>query len=1047
MRTKPYPEQRHQPQAQRGVALIAALFVLVIMSVIVIAVLADVKGEMDMSALARNSERALKLAETGIQVARATIQRGDISGEIASVDGFSEGGYFLTTVGSGLPGNEKWEHWHYDAAISGNNVMSEINTPIRPVWQKEASGRNGSWSGTNFTVTNIFGIIAGGAYFPIEYSTDTEIRAADEYSGSAQITFDPDGNFTWIGDSEGDKSNEVNLTSATGYNKDYAVFMSPMASYTNLSSIPGQENPQITQQTIYYTYNGENSSGNASANTDNSSTVRLRAINSLCNNTIDTTKVNVLWEFDTGIHGLGTAPAFFDPSPDQPGDELIYFAVMGAEDLNLRDRNAGKGYPISHINNDPDKIYIFAVVDTTGSHATNDCLKTGSYRLKWIHRFPDPEVNDWTDYPAEQVTGTDGQYPPYARRASDMTPLFPEDDLLVDFRDRNGSVQNQVRGDIYLGWFPPASISPVVVNAMYQINALNADGTINMTTQRKDTFGGAGDPADPLINLYMTYVVQVHKDTSSGIPYNGTAYNWSNTNGVKKELMTQVRVIALRDRLDGSCNADGTNCTWNWDSPKSLFPTFKWTYRVPAHDPDRSDARPWNGYGEFNWDTWYEQQIAPMIGIAEKDQDDIVWANVTGLSGEFQAGRRDLYPVIYPAYESLGYVDASGSSTRRGPYTSEGSPVNFSSQNWAENHMMIMAIRDTWDDYMEGRQTNPMYDAMVTQANAYAVPEKSRPVEPFWTHKHDGTICDTDGSMFARTYEGKTRSGAYDGSDDPNLSDYQTVITYTNAERDEWKDNQNKKGFERPYTWNESLWTTNVYARPNTRGTLSHGWSGSGISPFRSTKDIDVEGETSAFCRECLDNDGLIVQVFNHDLNGIEDLRLHAVNAKNGQHVWDFNMPAVFVGDYFNATPAIANNRVFVAYASQAGVYRGAILQVLKADTGAQLQQFNFDRDADALILSPTIANGAVYAATYDFNGTMGASNAANDTIRIFAFSPVLRLFSMGVYPVAYNNESTIPDLSASSVDDENVLRAERKLQVWISGGGSKWEEITEIHQ
>ena len=56
----------------RGVALIVALFVLAIMSTILIVVLADVQTELKMSGIARNSERALKIAEAGVNIARAS---------------------------------------------------------------------------------------------------------------------------------------------------------------------------------------------------------------------------------------------------------------------------------------------------------------------------------------------------------------------------------------------------------------------------------------------------------------------------------------------------------------------------------------------------------------------------------------------------------------------------------------------------------------------------------------------------------------------------------------------------------------------------------------------------------------------------------------------------------------------------------------------------------------------------------------------------------------------------------------------------------------
>ncbi len=1050
-----YHYQPNRHQSQGGVALVAALFVLMILSVLVVAVLADVQGELRMSAVARNSERALKLAELGVKLAQATVQHGAVSGSLASVDGFADGGYFFTSMGSGMPGNEKWEQWHYDAGISGNNPMSEVTTPLRPVWMKESLGRNGIFSGSDqFTVNNVYPIVAGGAYFPIEYTTDTKLRAVDEYTGQEGVTFDPDGNFTWEGDSNGDKTN------ADTSNDAYAVLMSPMASYSNLSTIPGQDNPQIIQQTIYFTYSGDAAGGSASTSSDTTSTVRLRALNSLCN-AATTTETNVLWEFDTGIHGFGTAPAFFDPSPGQSGDEIIYFAVLGLEGTDLRNKTRIQEHPY-RVSQEPEKLYIFALVDDTSfvDAGTAECSKTGSYRLKWAHPFPDPDVAEWTDYPTEEATGTDGMFPPYVRVPSDITPFLPEDDLLFDYRDstNDDGVQNHVRGNMYVGYFQPPSLSPVVLNPLYELNGTNTAGAKMMTTERQDTIGGVlqdpsdsssqayGDPADPLIELYLVYVAHpmVKQDIDKAMGYNDySTRDWSRNYGLKKYSTVQTRVIALRDRIDGSCDSNGENCVWNWNSAKSRFPTFKWTYRVPAHDPSRSDARPWNGYGEFVWETWFEQQIAPMIGVVTTDQDGTEWGDFPN----FEGGERELYPAVYVTYESLSFPDESGSDNGMdGPTTGQGSPLNFSGDAWGDSHLMVMGIRDTWDDYMEGNRTNPMFDDMVTQDNDFAVRVQSSPAESYWTHKHNGDvagknkICEANGAMVENTYP---------------TDSTETVITYSTAESTAWQ-NADKIGFDRPYVWTEALWESNVDNGNAARDLDQQGWANSGLSSSNSSTDLDPEGETSAMCRECLEGDGLIVSVFNHDLSSYEDLRMHAVNATTGHHVWDYHMPATLAGDYFNATPAIANGLVFVAYTSRNGSRQGAFMRVLDADTGEQRQEIYFDNDpnsvsdfdgatagrADALLLPPTIANGAVYVGTYHFRGT---SNQNNDSIRIYAFSPVLRMFSLGVYPMEYTNATTIPDLTAPTGEGHKIMpRAERKIQVWITGAYSKWEEIRE---
>ncbi len=1063
---------RQSQRAQQGVALIVALFVLAILSIISLSIFIEAQGELKRSTTARNSEKALKLAETGVQIARAMLDEGGIEGSLSSVDGYAMGGYFFTSMGSGMPGNEKWEQWHYDSGITGNNVQSEITVPLRPVWMKESDGRNGIMVGSAVTVTNLYAVVAGGAYFQIEEDTETKIRAVDEFTGASGSTdtplkYDADGVFTWEGDTNGDKTILENTPSNVGYNNNYAINMSPMGSYANFSTVPDKTDPVIVQQTLYYSYAGYDGTGSSpTASTDTTSTVRLQAVNSLCNAS-PTTKANVLWEFDTGIHGNGTAPAVFDPSPDQPGDEIIYFAVLGQGDTNIRSRTEVQNQP-NTVDDEPDKIYIYAIVDETSSHADNasttECNKQGRYFLKWAHPFPDPDVADWTDYPTEEATGTNGQFPPYTRIPSDMSPFLPEDDIMYDYRDSfySDGMQNQVRGNEYTGYFQPASISPVVVNVFYELDGVNPDGTQMVATQRVDTIEGVsmqdladtlayGDPADPLIEIYLVSVAHptVKQDDSKSLGYSESdTRDWDANYDLKKNSRVQTRVVALRDRLDGSCDSDsnssngldGEDCAWNWNSAKSRFPIFKWNYRVPSLDPSRSDPRPWNGYGEFVWDTWFEQQIAPMVGVVVADQDDTLWGSISNYAG----GKRELYSALYVTYESLSFPDEGGDSSLSGPRTSDGSPVAFNSDNWWDAHLMVMGLRDTWDDYMAGNQTNPMWDAMVTNPasdptplNPYAIPVKSSPVEDYWTHKHDGTICNANGSMIAETYDDVTGGEViitYPGSSTHNLA-------VANAD---------KVGFARPYIWNEWLWERNVDNGPSNghpdRDLDEQGWAQSGLSSSNTAKDTDAEGETSAMCGDCLDGDGLIVSVFNHDLSSYEDLRMHAINARSGKHAWDYHMPASLSGDYFNGTPAIANNNVFVSYVSRNGDKQGAFLKVLDASDGALKQSLWFDNEsgnrADALIMSPSIANGAVYVGTYHFNGT---NNQNNDSIRIYAFSPVLRLFSMGVYPMAYEDDTTIPDLTSQTADETAYMpRVERKLQVWITGSGSKWEEIRE---
>jgi hypothetical protein len=1009
----------------RGVALVVAIFVLAVMSIILVAVMADVQSELKMSGVERNSERALKIAEAGVQIARATFMREDLfqnltsTQSIASVDGFFQGGYFFASLGSGLPGNEKWPQWHYDSQISGHNEESEVSTPLRRVWATGARGRNGSWTASGvYQTTNIFAIIAGGTYFPIEQDTLTLLRAHDEYSGDQKVMNKPKTVVYW----QDDKSLAENIPSAPGYNKGYATRLSPMASYSKIDIVAGE--PAITQQAIYFTYGGDVAGGTASTTADMTTTVRLRAINSLCNPSPGTNPIKTLWEFDTGLHGVGTAPAFFDPSPGEPGDEIIYFAVVSAPGVDLRDIEDMRAFP-GHVTQEPEQIYLYALVDTTGT--ITSCTQTGSYRLKWAHPFPDPDVADWTDYPTAHATGTNGQSPPYVREPADMTPFLPEDDLLFDYRDGpqnlhavvlglgNDGQRNQVRGNVNTV-FDPQSISPPILNVRYRLN--NGD----LTTIRQDTLddgtGMQGIPEDPIIDIYLTYAALSRMiGTWARYHVNGFDLSWGGVPGTKKKTVMQMRMIALRDQLDGSCT-NGQNCTWNWYSARSRFPIFKWSARMPAWDPKQNDQRPWNGYGEYTWDTWFEQQTTPMNGIAETDQDGTVWADVGG-TGKAEGGTRNLYPVLYPAYESLGYFDGWGwNNNINPPSTAQGAPESFDTTNkWDDSHMLLMAFRDTWDDYMEGNQTNPLFDEMVTQGNPYAIPTKSNPVELYWTHQ-DGNADDPTDNTYPESSE--------------------VVITYP-----QYPANADKIGFPRPYAWWEALWTAKVKGGSAPRDLDSQGWKNTNAPSSLNSLDIDIEGETSAFCQFCQDGDGLIVQVFNHDLpfaTDREDLRVHAINARTGKHVWDYHMPAKLAGDVYNASPAIANKRVFVAY--QSFGQRKALLQVLHASNGRSLQRATVDDDADAVVIPPSIANGAVYVGTYDHNGNTGNANMGDDIIRLFALSPVLRLVSAGIYPL-----STSLMLESQIGKDQQMPRAERKLQVWISGAGNKWEEIREIYE
>jgi len=1062
-------------QNSRGVALLLALFVLVIFSVLGMAMLSNVNQELKMSKNFENSERALKIAEAGVQIARSSffdpaLVASTGTKEVTSVDGFIMGGYFLTRLESNFRGNEKWTQWRHDEGLSGNNNESEITVPLRTVWFTNSSGINGSWTGNTFYVNNIYSIVARGTYFPIEGASGTLVRAHDEYTGKQKVDKDDPAfanPYYWTYDKA---LNDTALAVTYPFNGpvNYAVGMSPMVSfsdYTTKINTDGKLGEVIIQQTLYFAYSG--SSTDLSSSADTTSTVRLRAANALCNMTNNGEPVKSLWEFDTGMHGIGTAPAFFDPDPDTPGDEIIYFAVIsrgkpgsaGALDLNAADVNESRAYP-SLATDDPEQLYLFAVVDTTGR--VSSCTSTGTYTVKWAHPFPDPDVAEWTDYPTEHATGTNGQRPPYIRRPSDMTPFLPEEDLLADYRDgpgyngRNSGAGkssydrqwNQIRGN-FMGGEP--AVSPPVVKALYRLNSGE------FSAERADALAGNGNPDDPLIDIYLTYsaLTRVSFLRPASSPwvshwfwdkvkgYQGDGWSMP---GYRKPNECHTYVIALRDRVVRNGSA------WNWNSAKSRFPTFKWTYKVPGWDPDQTDQRPPNGYGVYNWDTWYGGSVAPMINTLAWNQDATKWGEVKSGSDKL-AGDANLYTILYPYYKSAGFVHGGAerndtSTGRKGPKINEGSPVNFSGDSWTDTRVMISSVRDTWEDYMEGKQTNPLWQAMATGVNPYfSNPSRSNPVEPYWTHQNAAA--------------------------DPNTVDAlgHSLITYNAALKAQYPANTNKIGFPRPYQWWEALWAANVRGAADAapQSLYSQGWAGVVSGSKDTSLDVDVEGETSAMCKECLNTQGLMVFAFNHDLDSTgdhdgndaddrEDLRIHGINATTGVHQWDYHMAASLAGDDSNSTPAIANNRVFVAYEKfgnktvNKGENRQVILQVLSAEDGSAEQSITVDSEADAIIMPPTIANGAVYVGTYSFGSprTLGDGNKKNDYIRLFAMSPVLRLVSTGIYPMEYRSYTTIDEIDYKQFLDQNSTTFSqdpsiRQLQVWITGTSSKWEEVREM--
>ncbi len=1108
----------------RGVALLAALFVLMVMSILAIGMLSNVDEDLKISKNYENSERALKIAENGVQIARATFfdpseaEMAIGTKLVSSVNGFLDGGYFLTYLTSGFAGNETWTQWRYNFGLTGNNTESEITAPLFNVWATNELGVNGRWSSgvgyIDYYVQNIYGVVATGVYFPIEQlasTVDTTIRSHHEYSGKHVA--------------------DRNVIGGGGTN--YAAHVSPFASYTRY-----KDRATLEEQVLYFTYTGGAANSGAATAPETSSTVRLRAVNvnpntaSAVNATTKKGNLDMLWEFDTGLHGVATAPTVFDPTPPQTatpynrhrGDEIIYFAVIaqgkpmatassgGAQTpvagwnyaytypsglSRTHDFNQNKvdmrGYPI-HAEQFPEQIYLFAVVDTLDG-----------YRLKWARPFPDPDVVEWTDYPMEHATGTSGQQRPFVGRPSDIAPYPLEDDFLTDYRDGPGRKDiydagittgndqqwNQVRGDISLG--DPPACSPPVLNVFYQDRKST---TGELTTNYEDATDTS--KMNPIIDVYLMYAgftrgtfLNTNNDDTYPRPMFGAAAattgavktvdNSSNDGwgdpGYRKPNALQTRVIALRDRLvplSTSPAADIATGDWKWNHPRSRYPEFKWMYRVPGVDPNETDTIPATGYGEYSWDTWFDQQVAPMVIAQAKNSED---SNGNDRRGERDPatgnidegapfttlttdGSRSHYPVVYAYYRSQGFPTGGGDG--KGSYNDYNKPANgllstiTFNDGWDDTRIMTMAMRDTWDDYRTGTRTN-------ISGASNANPELSNPVEPYWYYS------------------------AYDQASGPKVEDYKyqngkNMIVYNASYSDMSGATRTapfpagvKAGFPRPYAFSESLWATSVHAAAATEewSLSKQGWKGvpPQTSPHGNPYDADIEGETATVCRECLGGDGLFVLPFNIDLTGDgnnnrEDLRLHGINARTGLHVWDYHTASSQAGDNANNTPAIANNKVFMAYmmydAETTRANRRAKIVVLDATDGSEVAApQDIDRDADAVILPPTVANGMAYVATYDYAGNNPtATNSGwsrgdgtqddDDLIRLFALSPIIRLVSTGIYPVGHREKATISNYSSLLVEDNDnyahkrIGASRRKLQVWVTGDTSRWEELKE---
>jgi len=761
--------------SQRGSALVGVLMATALISVVAGLLLMQVTNASRVAGRRASTIVAFQAAEAGLEAGKLAFERTNTLLGIPTTFGVLPEATFEVRPGVGNFGTESWAQWGFDPRASRFNPTAAVGDQPRIGWRTQFSpAKNGNVSGGTFFGNNLFAVVASGmAYVSYENPSNGRIEVA---AFSAM-----DGSVLW--------------TTAPGNLLGRGLAMSAMATI---------EEGNI----LLFTYLSQN---------DPNGTVRLMALD------VNQTNVQVRWNFDTGIHGLGSPPAIYNPNPNVAGEEIIYFTVAEAPDWQVTDVNAGRTYPETAAMR-AESLRVFAVRDGG----------MGNPVAKWEHPYPDPDVGGWTDYPTERWTVASG----VIDRPEDVGSRPPDEDLLVDYYNSNGGMQTTVVGDLYM-IFDPQSFSPPVL-------------------QVEDN-GTPANSSDDHIHLYVYYTAITDKDRPGSDFVQST-----NTPPAanSEQIHWQAELVALLDR------------------PGARFPEFEFTYNPPDFDPDRTDGIAWNGYGEENWESFFEQTAAPMITRQVADPNGTLYA----------APRT----VVYMPYESLEWATAWAYDN------------NTSGER---SRAMLMGVVDRYDDFTAGLST-------VTH-------------DEYWVNAQ--------------------------GPD--------------------------------PYVWEEDDIVT-VGDLPN----------GAYPSATRS-RDIDIEGESLAYDS----TSNVLYFVFNHDLHpgstNLEQLRIHAINARTGQgrgvsgavatHLWDYNRPAVFNGELFNATPALAGNLVYIMYRSPAGGGRTAELVILHSNDGTPTptSPLTIDTDCDGADIAPSVANDAIYVGTYD---------DIDKVQRVFALSPSIWLLSTG---------------------------------------------------
>jgi outer membrane protein assembly factor BamB len=701
----------------------------------------------------RDSTEAFFAADAGLEAGKLAFERTNQVFGIPRLSGRVGDAAFTVRPGVGNFGDESWLQWSHDERASRRNPESAIGANLRLGWTTQASpARNGASIGTSFYVTNLFTVVASGLIY-----TSYENPA----DGSVQLAaFDElDGSLYWTTESLGLLGDGVRLAAPGAVEETDTLYLCLTSS------------------------------------TDAAGTVRLLAL------LVSPAGASVKWTFDTGMHGIATPPAIYNPDLTTGGEEIVYFGVVETPAWNLLSLGSAQVQPFR--DDAPEGVFVFAVRD--------DGPRSSPQVGKWLHPFPDPEIAARTDYPTEPWPAVSGP----VTRPSRVAPFPPEDDLVIDYLNTTGT-DFGVRGDVYV-MFDPHSLGPPVLDVR--------DG------------GTPSDPGDDVIDIFVYYTAVVDRDVS------WAAYG--ETVPSSRQVRWQAELAALRD------------------TPSARFPQLKWTANPPPHDPTAGDGIASEDYGASNWDTFFEQQVAPVVTRTRVNDDGTPRADLD------DDGQPDEVTLLFAPYESLGYA-------------SSGAYANADARAFSRG--LVAAWADTSDAWQRGEPTGD--------------DGASRPVEFYWQSAGgDGgaftkrpyawseQALDASGELGVGAYASVTRSADLDVEGETMAFDAQANLLY--------------------FVFNHDLWPTSadmeslrVHAVNATTG--SEAWR----------QDIPARLAGDAFNASPSVAGGFIFLL--EVAPGTRTARLNVLHGNDGQFAATSPITVDTDADGANLAPTIANDAVYV---------------------------------------------------------------------------------------------------------------------------------------